>query len=152
MRRPLPDETRMWPRLRIPVLLASLLFAAYSFLSLIARPEGKLSAALHPIATYRAARREEITREGRKAYAFRLRQDAIQRRDAADYDNAYARLVEAANWDPEGDRTVAVQDLRAELSAKMKEEQAALAAIAKNEAELAHPSSAAESTTAPRTP
>jgi hypothetical protein len=141
--------TTMWPKLRIPAFIASHLFAVYAVLFLIAQPGGKLFATLHPIEAREAAQRNEILRAGRRAYASRLREDAMQRRAIGDFDNAYARLLDAANWDPEGDQTPSVQELRRELEVKMAGEKYGLSLLARVETELKARSSAPPSAPEP---
>jgi hypothetical protein len=95
-------------------VIASLLLATYSVLSLVTRPEDRLFPILHPIETRLDARNYAVARAGRRAYASRLREDAVHRNEAGDFDNAYARLLDAAKWDPEGDQAAPVQAFRAE--------------------------------------
>jgi hypothetical protein len=106
----------MFSRLRVPFLVASLAFLAYAaFVLVSALRSGEniryyvapryipFTAAWHERKAEEAALKTD-ERELDVAYASRLREDAFERIQLADFERASVRLDEAAKWDPGGDK------------------------------------------------
>jgi len=99
---------RWWPKLRDPLLIASVSLLILA-LMMDSVPEPGPDAFPPTAQEVRAQKKLDV------AYAIRHRVDAVRLMNEGQYEDALARLKQAAKFDPEGDKSPDVDKMRHEL-------------------------------------
>jgi hypothetical protein len=105
MRSP-PDAMRWWPKLRDPFLIASVSLLILALMMDSVPEPGEPPPTAQEL---RAQKKLDV------AYAIRHRVDAVRFMNTGQYEDALARLKQAAKFDPEGDKSPDVDRMRDEL-------------------------------------
>jgi hypothetical protein len=108
----------MGSRFRLAALVVSVAFLACAILVDRSHRGDAVWSLIHP-AEAAQLQRGAADHARALAYAGRLREDAARWDAQGDYVNAYDRLIAAAKWDPAGDRSPPVEQMRNELYAKL---------------------------------
>jgi hypothetical protein len=119
---PTAVNTALWGKLRVPVLIASILFLLLAVASTILVPALQMDGTLPSPATELFVRHDPASRwDAERAYAARLRSDAERLVGQGDYENALVRLDQAAGYDRQGDGDAEIQRTRQKLQARIGE-------------------------------
>jgi hypothetical protein len=119
---PPPVKAGLWSKLRIPVLIASILFLLFSIASSVIVPRLQEDDVLpSPLIDLFVRHQPPGPSDAERAYAARLRADAQRLAGEGDPEDALARLDQAAQHDMPGDRAAEIQRMRRELRARIGE-------------------------------
>jgi hypothetical protein len=102
----------MWPKIRDPLMLLSLVFLVFSLmLATIPEPDEEPDT---------PTPREQADQKAREvAYGVRHRVDAVRLMKEGDDEDALARLKQAAKFDPQGDKSPEAMKMRDDLLVRL---------------------------------